>query len=37
MINIAVLGFNLAGLGGAGSGLNFPHPLGVKKLQCHHR
>jgi hypothetical protein len=32
-----VLGFNLAGLGGAGVGLNYPCPLGVRKLECHHR
>ena len=32
-----VLGFNLAGLGGARVGLNYPRPLGVKKLECHHR
>ena len=25
------------GLGGAGVGLNYPCPLGVKKLECHHR
>ena len=32
-----VLGFNLAGLGGVRVGLNYPRPLGVKKLECHHR
>jgi DNA-binding NarL/FixJ family response regulator len=25
------------GLGGTGVGLNYPCPLGVKKLECHHR
>jgi hypothetical protein len=32
-----VLGFNLAGLGGVRVGLNYPRPVGVKKLECHHR
>ena len=32
-----VLGFTLAGLGGVRVGLNYPRPLGVKKLECHHR
>jgi hypothetical protein len=32
-----VLGFNLAGLGGVRVGLNYPRPLGVKRLECHHR
>ena len=32
-----VLGFNLTGLGGVRVGLNYPRPLGVKKLECHHR
>jgi len=33
-----VLGFNLAGLGGVRVGrLNYPCPLGVRKLECHHR
>jgi hypothetical protein len=37
MTNIAVLGFNLAGVGGSRSGLNYVRPLGIKKLECHHR
>ena len=33
----SVLGFTLAGLGGVRVGLNYPRPLGVTKLECHHR
>jgi hypothetical protein len=33
----AVLRTRDAGLGGTWVGLNYPCPLGVKKLECHHR